>query len=437
MSRAVEFFGLMESGYPYVPYSADRPHRSIFVDMPGSYYDRMQGQRQIEDQLETLVGLEKLGFDGVAITEQHNGPAGLIPNAMLGAAWLAARTSSVKIMVLGPLLNAYRSPIRLAEEIAAVDTMCQGRLLVGLPMGLGSSYHGLGLNPATARLRHNEGTELLLKALYETEPFSWRGRFFNHEYVNVWPKPAHDIEFVLPSGGSQETLEIAARRRFGYQSQLNDRGMTIKILERFRELCRAEGYDPDPRQSQLSIDIFVSETDASARKEIEAYTDWTYQNYLAMEEYDLFPPGYTSVNSIRGIRRGGWGEDVGTTTFDDVLDNRWIITGSPDTVIAGIDELLDSTGSGRLLVSLDNGAIPAWLVNKSAGLFAEQVLPHFRPDGRTTSETEPRHGYRTKLEYATKRGDLVPKTVVKDGHLVDADRVATDPDGARIRRWPA
>jgi alkanesulfonate monooxygenase SsuD/methylene tetrahydromethanopterin reductase-like flavin-dependent oxidoreductase (luciferase family) len=437
MSAPVEFFGMLESGYPYVPYSGDRPHDSIFVDMPNSYYDPIQGQRQIEKQLETLASLERLGFDGAVLSEQHNGPAGLIPNVMLGGAWLAARTSTIKICVLGPLLNAYQSPIRLAEEIAAVDTMARGRLIVGLPMGLGMSYHGLGLNPATARARHAEAHDLLVMALNEPGPFPWRGRFFNHEYVNIWPRPAHKIQFIMPGGGSLETLELAAKRRYTYQSQLNDRAMTVKILDRFRDLCRAQGYEPDPRQSQLNLSVHVAESDAAARREIENYTLWEYQNYLNTKETDLMPPGYTSMNSIRAIRKGAWGADVRQITYDDVLENKWIVAGSPETVRAGLEEVISETGVGRIIVSVDMGVMPRWLVDKSLGLFAEQVLPHFRPAGVPLTADEPTYGYATALEYAVKRrADLPPKPVVRDGYLVDADRYSHDPEGARVKAWP-
>jgi alkanesulfonate monooxygenase SsuD/methylene tetrahydromethanopterin reductase-like flavin-dependent oxidoreductase (luciferase family) len=436
MSQPVEFFGMLESGYPHVPYSGERPHGSIFVDMPNEHYDPIQGQRQIETQLETLVSLERLGFDGAALTEQHNGPAGLIPNVMLGAAWLAARTNDIKLMVLGPILNAYQSPIRLAEEIAALDTMARGRLIVGLPMGLGMTYHGLGINPATARARHAEAHDLLVKALFEPGPFAWRGRFFNHEYVNLWPRPAHHVDFVMPGGGSLETLELAAKRRYGYQSQLNDRAMTAKILDRFRDMCRAEGYEPDPRQSQLNISVHVAETDKVARQEVEQYTLWEYQNYLHTREYDLFPPGYTSMNSIRAIRKAGWGEDVKEIDYDFVLANKWIIAGSPETVRAGLEELIDETGVGRLLIGVDSGNKPRWMIDKTLGLFAEQVLPHFRPDGKRLIDDEPKHGYDTALQYAVRKDPkLLPKPIVEDGYLVDIDRHRYDPEGARLRPW--
>ncbi|GAA1654546.1 LLM class flavin-dependent oxidoreductase [Georgenia ruanii] len=433
----VEFIGAIESGYPNVPYGPDRHSRSLYVDLPnGEYYDPIAGQKALETQLENLVHLEKLGFDGVTLTEQHNGPIGLGPNSMVSAAWLAAHTDRAKIVVGGPLINAYQSPIRLAEEIALVDTLSKGRLVIGLPMGLGQQYHSLGMNPATARERHAEGYELLTRALTEPGPFTWRGKFFNQNYVNIWPRPAHPVELYLPSGGSLETLQVAARRRIGYQSVLSDWNTIAKTLEKFRDLCRAEGYEPDPRQSSAVIEVHVAETDEIARREYEGIALWNYQNYFEGTLEDSFPPGYTSARSYRAILGSGYGLDTKAMTYDDLLEQNWAVAGSPATVREKLEEFIDKTGVGRLILTFSLGAKKDWLLRKTTTIFAEEVLPHFRSTGLPLSESDQRtrYGYRTALEYAASvRRDVPTPTIVKDGYYQDAWKYRQEGTDARIR----
>lgn len=433
----VEFFGIIESSYPNVPYAGERESNNLYVDLPNELYDPIQGQRNLETQFEILASLEKYGLDGAMFTEQHNGPIGSVPGSLTGAAYLAAKTEKIKIVVGGPLLNAYQSPIRLAEEIAVVDTLSRGRLTIGLPMGLGQQYHSLGMNPATARARHAESVDLLTAALTETGPFQWRGEFFNHNYVNIWPRPAHNVEFILPSGGSLETLEVAAKRRFTYQTVLSERSQQIKTLNKFRDLCRAEGYEPDPRQTAMVIEIHVAETDEVARRESEAAYLWNYQNYFEAPVTDSFPPGYTSPRSMRGILGQGYGVDTKKMTYEDLIEQNWIIAGSPETVRAKLEEAITETGVGRVILNFSLGVKPKWMVEKSLGLFAEQVLPHFRKDGRTLAEREPNTaGYRTNLEYEHKRRKDVPNpTIVQDGHLVDVTKAWVDGQDPRIRPW--
>lgn len=429
----IEFFGFLESGYPKVPYAGSRPSKTVYVDLPNSLYDPVEGQRAIETQLEMLVRMEDLGYDGVVYTEQHNGPIGLGPNALVTASWLAAQTKRVKIWANGPLITAYQTPVRLAEEAAWVDTMSKGRLMLGLPLGLGQQYHSLNMNPATARERHAEAHDLLVKALNEPGPFTWRGKHFNHNYVNIWPRPAHKIDFVLPGGGSLETLELAAKRRYTYQTVLNYRPAMIQFIEKFRELCRAEGYEPKPQQIATVVEVHVAETDELARQESEAIFLWNYQNYFEAAEHEGFPPGYSSMRSMRSMRSQGFGVDTKRMTFDDLRKHNWIIAGSPQTVIEGLEQLIDDTGTGRIILNFSNGAKPRWLIEKTATIFAEQVLPHFRQDRPVRGLGR---GYETAAEYAAlRRAENPDPTIVRDGHLTDVWRDIWDPQGARIEPW--
>ncbi|MEU3617964.1 LLM class flavin-dependent oxidoreductase [Streptomyces sp. NPDC006872] len=432
----VEFLGFVDNTYPNVPYAGKR--KSNYIDLPNSHYDPIEGQRVMETQLELLASLERYGLDGAVFSEQHNGPIGLLGNPMLAGAWLAARTERIKIVVNGPLLNAYQNPVRLAEEIAMVDTMSKGRLMVGFPMGHGMQHHSTGINPATARERHREAHDLLVKALRDPGPFEWQGKYFNIPYVNLWPRPMHDLEFIMPGGGSLETLKLAAERRYTYQNALAPWPSMVKTLERFRELCREAGYEPDPRQSAAVISVHVAETDKTARREVEALELWNYQNYFRSVSHDNFPPGYVSVASLRAARSGGYrSTPITEMTYDDLLENRWLISGSPETVTARLSEAVEELGAGRIIMSVSNGIKPRWMVDKSLGLFAEQVLPHFRPSGKPLSAGTELPGYTTNLEYAVKRRKDAPApTAARDGYLIDVTKADLDGVDARVEPWP-
>lgn len=81
------------------------------------------------------------------------------------------------------------NPIRIAEELAMVDTMSQGRLVLGLLRGTTNEYLSFDLNPAEGRERTEEGSELILKAWTEPQPFGWQGRCYQYRTVCVWPRP--------------------------------------------------------------------------------------------------------------------------------------------------------------------------------------------------------------------------------------------------------
>ncbi|CAG7600274.1 hypothetical protein ACFPZL_11240 [Leucobacter soli] len=60
-------------------------------------------------------------------------------------------------------------------------------------------------------------------------------------------------------------------------------------MGRFRDLCREEGYEPDPRQTAALFNVHVAESDAEARREVENLILWDYQNFFRSVAHDNFP----------------------------------------------------------------------------------------------------------------------------------------------------
>lgn len=436
-----EFFVVLDGAYPRVPYAGRRT--SNFVDLPNRHYDPVVGQRVLEDQLETAAALEDLGFDGVVVSEQHNGPIGVLGNPMIAGGWLAARTRRMRIGVVGAIVNDYLTPIRLAEEIATVDTMSRGRLIVGLPMGHGMQYHSTGvMNPATGRARYREAHELLIRAMTEPGPFEFKGDFFHVPYVNLWPRPLQQPHppIWIPGGGSVETLRLVARHRYTYLAVLSPRPALLKTMARLRDLCREEGYEAAPNQIAQNIGVHVAESDAQARREAEAHDLWVYQNFFRSPLHDNFPPGYTSAESLANMMAGGYrSKPLSELTFDELVEMGWLVAGSPETVASRLRELMEEAGTGRLVIGANNGSKPRWMALKSLTMFAEEVMPRLRPGGAPTWKDAPVPAYETNSEYGARRPtDDSPPTVagLVDGALVDVSTAHVEELRRPLEPWP-
>jgi alkanesulfonate monooxygenase SsuD/methylene tetrahydromethanopterin reductase-like flavin-dependent oxidoreductase (luciferase family) len=396
----LEFYVVIDRTYPWFPPADDR--ESIGIDLSNSAYDADLGQQVLEQVVENAQHAEKLGFDGVFIFEQHNQPLALFPNALTGAAYLAGRTNDIRIVAAGPITNAYLTPVRLAEEIALIDTLSGGRLTVALPMGIGVQYHSMGVtNPAHARARYREAVELLYRIWTQDGPFSFEGEFFHVPYVNVWPRPrqAPHPPIFIPAAGSRETLELAAKYGFTYQAILTPRPVLLRNCQLFRDLCVQNGYESDPRQIAAVLSIHTAETDEQAREEAERHTLWTYQNVFRFPFHESFPPGHVSQASLRGMMSGGYrSSDPSKTSWDDLAAGDSLIAGSPETVRERLAEITGEMGAGRVIVSPDF-TLPPWILRKSMALFAEEVIPHFRAAGaQAIWQREPSAGYKTATE---------------------------------------
>src|ERR1700757_3857330 len=159
-----------ENGRYYAPTNLPRQW-----PMPAGAYDRDAGLRAFRGMVERSRYAEELGFDWVSVSEHHYSPRILTPNTAVSASFMAAHSKNIKIAVLGPIVSQ-SNPVQVAEELAMLDNLAQGRLVVGLLRGTPNEYLTFGLNPVEARERTTEGMELILKAWTEPQPFGWQGR---------------------------------------------------------------------------------------------------------------------------------------------------------------------------------------------------------------------------------------------------------------------
>ncbi|MCZ2811978.1 MULTISPECIES: LLM class flavin-dependent oxidoreductase [unclassified Modestobacter] len=422
----LEFYLWNGNKYSFIP-RRDQLGKSIFITTSTKYYDPLRGQQIFEDFIEDAVFAEQLGYDGLVVLEQHGGPNAVVTQPIVLASALAARTSNIRIGTVGALLNSYLTPMRYAEEVAALDILSRGRYFFGLPMGIGANYHSLAMmNPTDARERYYEAHEFLKRAFTEEGPFDFDGKYFSAPYANLWPKPMQQPypEVWVPAAGSKETLQFASRERYCYMAVLVPWPVLQRNAATFRELCQAEGYEMDPRQLVAQSYVHVAETDKQARQEVEAHYLSVQQNSFGSPFHDSFPPGYASEGSLRGMALGGGyrSKDASETTIDEAIDNFQLICGSVETVAERIEEYTSTLGAGRLLVTQDAWTMPSWMARKNMTMFAEEVMPKFRArTGKPIWDTaEEGAAFRTRSEYGARVQEPISKPMAwVDGHAID------------------
>jgi len=151
-----------------------------------------------------------------------------------------------------------------------------------------------------------------------------------------------------------------------------------------------------------------------------------FQNMVRANQYDAFPPGHFSPESLRGFLKGGGyrDRDIGDLTYEELVDEGWALIGSPETVSEQLQGLADELGAGRVVHIADNGAMPNWMVRKSLTLMAEQVIPRFRaPGARPVWAIEDPRPAPTHSQLGAHMGEhpasAVPEVVMPDGERVD------------------
>jgi alkanesulfonate monooxygenase SsuD/methylene tetrahydromethanopterin reductase-like flavin-dependent oxidoreductase (luciferase family) len=177
------------------------PTAPVEWPVPPGAYDPATGAQAYRGMVDRVQYVEALGFDWVSLSEHHYSPRILTPNTAVSASYIAARSKKIKIAVLGPIVSQ-SNPVQVAEELAMLDTLSQGRLIVGMLRGTTNEYLTFDLNPAEARERTTEGMELILKAWTEPQPFGWQGRHYQFRTVSVWPRPLQQPRILRIRGAS-------------------------------------------------------------------------------------------------------------------------------------------------------------------------------------------------------------------------------------------
>jgi alkanesulfonate monooxygenase SsuD/methylene tetrahydromethanopterin reductase-like flavin-dependent oxidoreductase (luciferase family) len=368
--------------WPHLPADFAETHDSAWVWCPNTLYDPARGHALYRDYIDGLVECEAAGFDGVCVNEHHQNAYGNMPSPNLIAAMLIARTRRMKIAVIGNALPLYGTPLRVAEEMAMLDTISGGRLIAGFVVGGSPEYHSYNINPTTARARFAEAHDLIIQAWTRPGPFEFYGRYYHHRYVNPWPTPLqkpHPPVWV-PGIGSLETMEFCARRRYAYMSIPFFSFRTVKRMgELFKEQCEKQGYIAHPEQTSLNIAVFVAETDAEAWRRFEP-PFWYFQRNLLKGLIDINTPGYTSIKSTMSMVQHV-GEFVSACqTRADLERGDFVVVGSPATVRQKLIGLLREAGTGNLLMSCHYGSMDGRTYRESMRLFAAEVMPALRAE---------------------------------------------------------
>ena len=139
----------------------------------------------MEAMAELVAGLDEFGFDSLWLSEVLTGP---VLDPVVGLAWAAA--SNPRLKVGTTMLLPGRNVLRLAKQLASLDRLSQGRLLVTLVPGLTFSpeREAIGVEPKQRGAFIDEALPLL-RRLWAGETVSHDGAAGTLRDVKLSPLP--------------------------------------------------------------------------------------------------------------------------------------------------------------------------------------------------------------------------------------------------------
>ena len=302
------------------------------------------------------------------------------------AASAAQRTKRVKLLIYGNLLPLHE-PLRLAEELAMLDCLSNGRLISGFARGIPREYQVHNVALSESRGRFEEAYEIVTRA-WTDDIFSYQGKYWSYRDVALWPRPLQKPhpEVWMPIVGSKESIEFAAKNNIRITPGLAPGGLQDDIIRYYAKCLATNGQAITPDHLSLGLSVYVADSKAQAVKECGPYllyfnrTLFSHGNFTETSLQRQF--GYTSDASLDYVRpenrRAGEHarEDFRNMTMEGVarLAER-LPWGTPDEVAKRIVALADHTGANTVQIGFNRGAMPQEMFLEQIRRFARDVLP--------------------------------------------------------------
>lgn len=341
-------------------------------------FQRLPGVSEAEafaQSLEQVDAAERMGLDAMWLAELHFAPErSVLASPLILAAAIAQRTKRMKIGTAVQVLPLCH-PLRLAEEVATVDQLSEGRLIFGVGRsGFAHTYKTYGVDYAESRERFSETLEIVKRAFSE-ERFSHKGKYFAYDNVRLAPKPVQtpwpEIRVAAASPDTYEEMgtmghAIFVAARTGNISEL------APLVKTYREAWRRAGH-PGRGEVYLRVPVYVAETEDAAREEPRESILHLLHTIGARLEASA------SVSGARAIEnRAARGQKMQSIDYEEVLRERMIV-GTAASVAARLQELREQLGLDGILAELNPGSlIPHHKVMTALRLLCEEVMPGFK-----------------------------------------------------------
>jgi alkanesulfonate monooxygenase SsuD/methylene tetrahydromethanopterin reductase-like flavin-dependent oxidoreductase (luciferase family) len=317
---------------------------------------------------------EPLGFDSVWSVEHHFTDYTMCPDVTQFLSYMAGRTTRAKLGSMVIVLP-WHDPIRVAEEIAMLDNLSGGRMILGIGRGLGRvEYDGFRAEMSESRQRFVECAEMILTGL-ERGYVEYDGEFVKQPRRDLRPAPFRSFKGrTYAAAVSPDSMPIMARLGVGLLIIPQKPWETVaQDFEVYHHVWREVNgdtpapkplmggfffVDPDPRRAQELAMRYIGRYYGTVIKHYEMDDG----HFAGLKGYEFYN------NATRYINRHG--REGAAESFARLMP--W---GTPDQVLRRLEEIRGIIDMNGLMCHFSYAGLPWEEAERNMRLFAAEVLP--------------------------------------------------------------
>ena len=316
--------------------------------------------RKIEESAEQVRAARDAGFDLIC-TGQHYLAA---PYQMSASFPLLARMAAeagdmevVATVVLVPLHN----PVELAESVATMDAICNGRFIFGVGLGYrDEEYTAFGLERGERVSRLREALEVM-KLLWTQEEVEFEGKYYRVPRVSPATRP---VQQPHPPIWVAANNDVAIRRaaRWGYPWLVNPHATMDMVAGQWQGYKAAleQAGQPTPEALPMMRELYVAQDRETAYMESEPYLASKYAAYAAWGQDKALP-----------------GEESFSVPYQDLARDRFLL-GSPEDVVGEIRRYEQELGVNYLIFRMQWPGMSQEQTLRQIELLGREVIPQVK-----------------------------------------------------------
>jgi alkanesulfonate monooxygenase SsuD/methylene tetrahydromethanopterin reductase-like flavin-dependent oxidoreductase (luciferase family) len=300
-----------------------------------------------------------VGFDALAAGHHYLSPPYQSLQSLPLLTRLASEAPGLELC-LSIILLSMMNPVQVAEDVASLDIMSEGKVVFGIGQGYRDvEFEAFGVSPKVRVPRMLEGLELI-KRLWTEDNVTFEGKFFQVHDATCTIRPVQKpyLPIWVAANADPAVLRTA---RMGLPWFINPHAALPTIerqWERFKQTL-AEANQPMPAARPIALELSVAATREEAIETAKPFLEGKYNAYAEWGQDKVLP-----------------GQESFRVSFDDLARDRFVL-GTPDEVIEQLEARVQRLETNYFIFRAGWPGIEAWKVLRVVEMMGQHVLPYF------------------------------------------------------------
>jgi alkanesulfonate monooxygenase SsuD/methylene tetrahydromethanopterin reductase-like flavin-dependent oxidoreductase (luciferase family) len=327
----------------------------------------------VDEELRLARLADELGFDVVWSVEHHFFDYSFCPDNAQLLSYLAAVLKNADVGTAAVILP-WHDPLRVAEQVAVLDHIAEGRFRFGIGRGLSRrEFAHFRRTLEETRERFDEAAPMILDAL-RTGWIEGDGKHYKQPRTPIRPRPERSFDGrTYAVASSEDSVEAAARLK-ARMVMFADRPWPMRLaqIERHRELFRQFHRQEAPPFLIADFCVVTPTMDGAeelARRHMGSFVDSNLEHYDILSGHFSRIKGYDAYAKKAELAREA-GRDGIVEAFLKAA-----VWGTPDRILRELEARRAAVGEFELCTSFRFGGTPYDLAERSLRLYAKEVLP--------------------------------------------------------------